>query len=308
MAESIQTYTKVSVNELQVSPIFTELMKTATDKDSMYIKAKESLLDYLNDSNMNDQEKAAMLSDLISKLTVEMTDTSLKSAIQIATENRDAAYKLSKLNEDILMSQEARDKIATDILYVEAQIAKMDADKVSSVVRNWKDQAEMYWKTGVDTTGLDVDVHTTLPVSTNLPAITTGSGYYEVEFGKTKQYELLSSSVRNYGVLGYSYDAEGNLANARELQGDVPGTTTAASWNGLVKQQHAVAVRQELGFDNNMRQHAANSSASMIGLMLSSDTFQESDDYVPYLQLWTKAMGELLECPGYSCPDPNAVE
>ncbi len=302
MATSAQVYTKVPVGDLQVERVFTSLMAAATDKDSMYIKAKESLEDYLKDAAISEREKASILSDLISKLTVEMTASSMSNAIKIATENRDAPYMLTKIAEDTLMSQEQRNKVATDIELTTAQIAKMDADGVSATIRNWQDQADMYWKTGVDTTNLDIVANPTLPATVNLPSITTGAGYYDVEFGKTKQYELLSSSVRNYGVLGYTYSSTGVLTSARELQGNSPGVTNSADWNGLVKQQHAVAVRQEIGFDDNMRQHAANSSANMIGLLLSSDTFSDASDYGKYLALWTRAMGHLTECGPYSCP------
>ena len=301
MAESVQTYTKVSVGKLQVNSIFTSLMATATDKDSMYIKAKESMLDYLGQSALNEQEKAAVLSDLISKLTLEMTNTAMSSAIKIAIEDRDSPYVLSKLNEDILMSQEQRDKVATDILYTTAQIAKMDADAISSTIQNWKDQATLYWATGVDTAGWDTTVYPTLPNTVNLPEIKTGSGYFEVEFGKTKQYELLSSSVRNYGALSFDYNESGALDTVVEFKNsDAVGSYSP--WNGLVKQQHAVAIRQETGFTDNMRQHAANSSANMIGLLLSSDTFSAAADYENYLSLWVNAMQDLTETCGTTCP------
>jgi len=94
-------------------------------------------------------------------------------------------------------------------------------------------------------------------------------------------------------VLGYSYSVDGILTGATELQGDQSGITNNPEWNGLVKQQHAVAVRQEAGFDDNTRQHAANSSANMIGLLLSSDTFSDPADYASYLTLWTTAMTHL---------------
>ena len=68
------------------------------------------------------------------------------------------------------------------------------------------------------------------------------------------------------------------------------GTGTVGTSYGLVTQQYNIAVRQERGFDDNMRQHAANSSASMISMLLSTDT---SVDVTPYLGSWTTALNYL---------------
>lgn len=281
MATSEQSYTRIQAGDLQVASNFTKLMVTATDKDSMYIKAKESLQDYLDDSDLNTREKAQMLSDLITKLTLAMTTAAMDSAIKISVENRDASYKLNKIHEEILLSMQQRDKIATEMLEIESDIA-------GKSIRNWKDQAEMYWTTGVDTAGWNPLTAIVLPDNLELETITTGSGYYSTETAKYKNYEILSGAVRNYGTMTFDWNANGTgVASATES-----GT---ASWNGLVKQQYNVAVRQEQGFDDNMRQHAANSSANMVGLLVSSDAFSDGSLYSTYLNHWTSSMNYLNE-------------
>ena len=302
MAQSNITYTPPVVSDLQVVDLYTELMIASTNEDSIYIKAKESMEDYLNDSDLNSREKAQMLSDLIAKLSLEISNSALSGAIKVAIENQDNDYKIGKMHEDILMSMQQRDKIAADVDLTNLEVEIAQTKKAHASVQNWELQSKIYRDYGVDTKGLDPLANITLPAT--IDYLNDGSVYWNNSITRSKGLDILSSTVRNYGVLNFSWrtDEETQLAKVVEIQGSETPSTDPA-WDGLVKQQRAVAVRQETGFDDNMRQHAANSSANMVGLLVSSDAVTGTE-YEKPLQMWMTSMGYLNNCTNWSCPDP----
>jgi hypothetical protein len=292
MAKSIQIFEKVEVGDLEVKHIYMDLMQAATNKDSIYIKAKESMEDYLAGSDLSARDKAKMLSELISTLAAQMTSVTLTTALKMATENRDAPYNLAQIEEAVKMSQEQRDKIATDAELTEASIEKMAADAVAGTISNWRTQADIWWASGIDTTGLDPEVNKTLPPSTGLPNIEFGEKYSSLALADAKTYDAWTSSYRQNGRLDYT--------NTGSHLDEVIDTVTGNK-AGLMKAQTNVSIRQEIGFDDNMRQHAANSSANMVGLLVSSDAVHGSEMDCP-LELWSNAMKYLIEDPAGCAP------
>jgi hypothetical protein len=260
------------------------------------------MLDYLNDSDLSSREKAQMLSDLISKLALEMSASALNGAIKVAIENQQNDYTLGKMHEDILMSIQQRDKIATDIEKLEVDKDIAETNKIHASIQNWDLQSKLYRNEGLDTRGLDPLVNTYLPSTISFG--NRGISYYQESVKRTEGLSTLSQMVRNYGVMHFKFDPNGDqLTEVTQIQGDNTPATDE-TWNGLVRQQYNVAKRQEAGFDDNMRQHAANSSANMIGLLVSSDAVTE-DVYTKPLEMWMRSMGYLNNCsPEWSCPDP----
>jgi hypothetical protein len=219
MAVSTVTYTPDPVNDLQVIPIYEGLMIASTNEDSIYIKAKESMLDYLNDSDLNSREKAQMLSDLISKLALEMSASALNGAIKIALENQENDYKIGKMHEDILMSIQQRDKIATDIAKLEVEKEIAEANKAHASVQNWQLQAKIYREEGVDTRNLNANSNITLPETTIFD--TTGTSYHAMQKVRTDGLNLLHQMVRNYGVLNFEFHNDNaQLLKVTQIQGD----------------------------------------------------------------------------------------
>lgn len=116
--ESTQTYNKTVAGELEVIPVFKELMKEASGKDSMYIHAKESLLAYFaqEDCILSEREKSEMLVNLIGTLATSTTSQAMTTAVAIAKENRDSDHVVTKMIEETRLIQEQADKVAAENL------------------------------------------------------------------------------------------------------------------------------------------------------------------------------------------------
>ncbi len=263
--QSTEIYTpETSVGNLDVVSSFNELMKTSTAKDSLYIKAKESMVDYFASADciLSEREKSEMLVNLVSNMAVQMTQGALGAAMEIAKENRDGVFKLTKLREDTLLVQEQRDKVAAENVVLGQEEEIKEAQKNKLIMDGWKIQASMIREDGLLKTNMPSISNAILP-STSIGE--RGLKWEQEQQTKMSVYATLAKSYRESGVISWTVDGSGKVNAIHDLAPLTPG---------LTKAQTSVAIRQEKGFDDNMRQHAANSSANMIGLLLSAE---ESD-------------------------------
>ena len=154
--QSTETYTPEVIGDLDVLDTYKELMEASVGDGSVYLRAKETLVSVYAESSMTDQMKASIIAQTISTIATQMTAQAMQGAIQIAKENRDGKYILTKLKADTLLTQEQADKAAADNLLVGAQIASMNADEKIKIYTGWKAQAELYRDYGVSTYNLSL--------------------------------------------------------------------------------------------------------------------------------------------------------
>lgn len=256
---STEIFTATVVSDLDVLTHYNALMKASVAKDSVYITTKETLEAMFADSNMSDTDKMSIVSQVLIGMTTTITTQSMNTALAMAKENRDGKYVISKMVADTLIAKEQADKLAADNALVTANIGKVEADANNSVIQGWKLQSDMYRDNGV--TSFPAITTTVLPTS-NIGD--RGLKWEQEQQTKMSVYATLAKSYRESGLVTWTVDPGTNKINAI-----TPAIGTASA--GLTKAQENVAIRQEIGFDDNKRQHAANSSANMIGLLLSAE-------------------------------------
>ena len=269
------------IGDLNVVSIYQDLMKASTGQGSAYIRAKETMVSLLQDNSMTAAEKAAVISKTIGDISTSITSQALGAAIQIAKENRDAPYALAKLRADTELTQAQTTKTGKDSDMLTANIAKVTADKNTTIIQGWKVQADIYSKNGIDVSG--VPATTTVLGISGLPKNTLASDHVGGEQAKASTYSTLAGASRKDGNVTISRDPITN-----NITGLYPTTPLNECLTGA---QINVAIRQEKAFDDNKVQHAANSSSSMIGMLLSTENSSALD--VNDIGLWRSAVTEL---------------
>jgi hypothetical protein len=267
MATVLNTeYTQVAVGSVNIIETYKALMAASTGQDSVYIKAKETLNDSVGSLvGLSDNEKAKIIGETIAAIAKEITNSAMQMALKIDTENRDAPYALTKLKADTMMTM-------ANVAKIEKETEIATTQKWIATVTGWKAQAEAYRDYGVDVSALTSD---TLVV----PALSYkdyGTKVEAMKKAKVDTYATYANSYRQNGKVNYTTNTDDGSFN----------TVTALN-EGLTYWQTRVAERQKQGFDDNMRQHVANSSASMISMLLT--TGESGIDYNPYLLKWTTA-------------------
>jgi len=266
---STVTYVPELVGDLEVIPLYKDLMEASTGGRSVYLRAKETLVDLLSTGSLTDEAKATVIAQTISTIATGMSSKALDAAIKIATENRDAKYVLTKLREDTKLTTAQAAKVEADIL-------KAEKDKEVLIMQGWKLQGELYRDYGVNTYNLSP----TTVIVPELSYMDYGVKVETLKKAKVDTYATYSNTYRTNGNVSYTADA--TTGQFTTVGGDTEGLTVA---------QTNVAIRQEQGFDDNQRQHVANSSASMIGLLLSTEA--SGINYDQYLASWTEATSYL---------------
>ena len=263
---------KLDINEIddKVIEYYKLLMETSTGQESIYLKAKETLNSILDDAGITGREKADILSKTIANMVNGISAQSMQSAIDLAKDNRDAEYILGKLCADIELSQAQKDKIIADT-------AAVETDTKVKIAQGWLIQAQLYRDFGAipDQLTYTKEELDTIDYDTNY-----GTKYESIRLAQGNVYNTYANAYRQNGMVALAYKANGDLDSA--TNGDLEGLTY---W------QTRVAERQKQGFDDNQRQHVANSSASMISMLLSTDA--SGIDYTPYLADWTLAIDYL---------------
>ena len=274
------TSTTISYNQiagetdLDVKSIFNELMQASTERGSMYLRAKETIIDYVDKGQLDEREKAALVAKHITDLAQSMTAQTLQAAVQIAKENRDAKYTLTKLREDTKLISAQTKKILADV-------DKTDIDTKLGIMAIKKAQSELYTDYGVNATMLTTDVEN-LTSAINFDA--RGSKYEAIKMAQANVYNGYATAYRQNGLVSIVVDDRGYVT-----------TGTMGDDNGINYWQAKVAERQEQGFDDNMRQHVANSSATLVSMLLSAEDPSLSTQAQVVLDKWSAAVNYLNE-------------
>jgi hypothetical protein len=264
-------YNQVLVGNIDIIDTYQKLMVASTGQDSIYIKAKETLQDiYDTTSGLSDNQRAVLLGQGIIDLAKEMTNSAMQMALKIDTENRDAAYALTKIKEDTRMT-------TASIAKIEKDIEMADKNLFIGTVTGWKAQAEVYRDFGIQAWEM-TEATKVIPETAYTDY---GTKVETLKKAKVDTYATYANSYRQNGVVNYTTNIADGSFNA-----------VTADTDGLTYWQKEVAKRQKAGFDDNQRQHVVNSSASMISMLLSTEA--SGIDYTSYLAKWTTAADYLM--------------
>ena len=100
-----------------------ELAAALTDEDSIYIRMKDTLVDLLEKGEIKGTDRARVVSETISQMAVNLTNTSLTTALAWQAQEKELALKKEEL------------KVRLDILQKEVDKAKEDARLAKESVR-----------------------------------------------------------------------------------------------------------------------------------------------------------------------------
>ena len=100
-----------------------ELAAALTDEDSIYIRMKETLVDLLEKGEIKGTDRARVVSETIAQMAVNLTNTSLSTALAWQAQEKELALKKEEL------------EIRIDILQKEVEKAKEDARLAKESVR-----------------------------------------------------------------------------------------------------------------------------------------------------------------------------
>ncbi len=260
--------------DIEIIEKYQELMAASLADDSIYARSKQTFYELFDKLNINETEKAQVVASNITQMTTTMSSVAMQTALSWAKENRDGAYTLSKLKAEtelaIANTALTEQKICTEEKQTALICAQIESTLASSIRENGKVAS--------------YDADGCKPLSLN----EEGLKYEQTKQVMAATYQSYADAYRKSGVVQIGEDITDNYMKG--LSGDGDGYT----W-----QQIQFSERQRLSFEDSKINHAVNSSASMIGQMLTAEITPD----VKYMDLWVDAMNRLLD-PHSSTPMP----
>ena len=239
------------------------ISEAALGTDSIYMRAKDTFKELLDDKNLTGAEYAEYASQFISQLATSTTQSAMNTAMQWSQHEKENAYALAltKANIDVAVANEAliQQQILASEKEVESKCAQITATLAQSIREN-----------GTVAT-YAADGCTPLTLNNN------GVKYAQTKAQEANMYATLSDAYRKSGVVQIGTDADGVI---KAMSGDAAGYTNA---------QDKFARRQLLSFEDSKRTHAANAVSQLMGQLLASEIIPAES----YVAQWNAALSYL---------------
>jgi hypothetical protein len=260
--------------ELSISEKYIRLMQDTLGEGSLYERTKETLFHQFEDLQLTEKEKAGFVVDFMSKVAVELSKSSMVTALSWAKEERDGAYTLAKMKADTETAFVQVELVKEQICEMKSKTGLICAQTTATLASSIRDNGRV--KTYIqndDGTG-DTCMPNTLEDD--------GLKYHQIKQVEGATYQLFADAYRKSGVVQVGIDTNDNVrkgltGNTHKAEGELAGYTA---------QQTANAERQRIAYEDSKRNHAANSTASMMGQMLSAEVSPSETD----VQRWREAV------------------
>ena len=251
---------------LDVSAKYKQLMQDTLSDDSLYIRAKNTFKVIFDDLQLTEIQKAELVSQHVAGMTSQLSGAAMQTALSWSKEERDGAYTLAKIKAETELAMAQALKAEEEICLTQKQTEKMCADITATISGSYRENGipTGYEADGCKPTGLD----------------DTGLKFHQTKQVMGATYQIYADAFRKSGIVQVRADTNDDVVKG--MVGDDDGYTNQQSKN---------AERQRIAYEDSKLNHAANSSATMIGQLLSSETL--STNNAQDIELWRDTVTKL---------------
>ena len=237
---------------LDVSGKYKQLMQDTLSDDSLYIRAKDTMRVIFNDLQLTEKEKATIASEHVAMMTSQLSGAAMQTALHWEKEERDGAYTLAKVKAETETALAQKELMAEQVCQMQKQTELTCAQITATISGTFRENGVPtgYEADGCKPTGLD----------------DTGLKFHQTKQVMGATYQVYADAYRKSGMVTIGVDTADNVSKG--IAGDDGGYTN---------QQVKNAERQRIAYEDSKSNHAANSAATMIGQLLSSETLSASN-------------------------------
>ena len=256
--------------DLEVIPKFEQLMASTLAEGSIYDRTKDTMYYQFKDLQLTEPQKAAALTELMSGITSSLTSAAMQTALSWAKEERDGAYTLAKVKADTEVALAQFEKTKSEICLAEAQTSLQCANITATLSGSIRENGSV----------LTYDTDGCKP----LTLANSGLKYQQTLQVQGATYQIFADAYRKSGVVQIGTDIGDGVYKG--LSGPVDSIT-----GGYTNQQSLNAERQRIAYEDSKRNHVVNSSAAMVGQLLSAGNPESATEP---LSKWNTAATYLL--------------
>lgn len=277
-------------SELDVVSKYEALVKSSLGGESVYARMKETIKQLSADGDISDNEKAKVIAEVLAGLSSSISSSSMSTALQWASTERDIALKKYELAERV------------DVLKNEV-IATANQGKLLKYqgVQTQAETRRLYGAATIDSEGNLTSLNDSGKIFediqlTKAQVVTQGKEQTAIE-AKTKEsyatiHKVVADTKVNYGIYsGYDLKEDG-----------ITGTIIGSSANTLSAIQATIAKEQANGYAYNAWANALSGSSAALGSLLASNLTKFDDDTHVSTKFLNRVEAILVDLEGVVAP------
>jgi len=248
---------------------YSSLVHESLGGDSMYIRAKETIQDLVNNGDIDDAKKAEIISSVIGGVVSSITNASMSTALEWSKYEKDLELKKLEFDQQLLILEQ-------DKLLKTAQVNQAKTQTRSALIESKR----MFGTGTFDASGVLINLANDGKVWNDMALVTQNTTNATKEAvlidSKVKELEvaihkIVADTYTNFGAFTFTYDASGNGIHS-VTRNDI---TPVGNHISLSDTQQNIAVEQGKGYTYNAWANALTGSASVLGTALAagSDVF-----------------------------------
>ena len=283
------THTVLSINSnIDVVDKYKELIELVTDKDSLYIRAREVVNALKQDNLVTNGDEGNAIMQVVAQLSGSATTSAINGAIQWGIAEKDVAfkkeeleYKIDQMKLDAQTSEFNRDLAEANKHYIQAKTKREmgDVTLVNGDVTALSDDGKYYYENRLLNKEYDIKIKQENQIESQ-----TNQIYAQI-------HKLVADTYVNHGMFtGYTITNTGITGASKQV---IPDIT-------LSEMNKRVAAEQAKGYALNAYGTAASSSSGMIGTLIAAEI--PNLDITPYLSSWKASIDKLnaVTAPNFS--------
>ena len=232
---------------LDVVTRYKKLMTATLGEDSFYERSKKSIEELSVSLELTKTEKASLIAEQITQMTVGISGNVLSTAFQWAERDAKIGYETALINAQAEAAAMGAIKAAHEVCLVDSQNENACVDKEVKLASSLRENGT-------------VATYDSNDVCRPTKLRDEGLRWKQMENYDANIYQTLADAFRKSGNVIVGRD--GNDGVNKGYAGDEQGYTTA---------QTNVAYRQIVSFEDSKRNHAVNASSQTIGQLIASE-------------------------------------
>ena len=250
---------------LDVITKYNSLITESLDTDSVYIRTKETLIEFFNSGSFTGQEKARIIAEVLSNLNSSLVNASIATALEWAKAEKAFEFEKEELGYKVdVIDQQAEVEAAN----VKQLMADVMATTATSMRQNGA--ATIDPATGF-TTGLANDGKVWKEMTLLDQELLNKQAEEDVLQSKLKEsqaavYKIVADTAANFGSGTYTISDTGVTSSGFD------------SPNSLAYFQKLIAQQQAKGYAYNAWANAVNASSTAVSMLLSTEEASLADE------------------------------
>jgi len=252
---------------LDVLNKYSAIVKESLGPDSVYIRAKETIGELFDDSDITSADKASAISNIVGNMVNGITNSSMSAALEWAKYEKEIALKklemdkqLAILDKESTLKQEQIDQIKLQNRLSEVESRRMYGEAVFDVqtgaLLSISDEGKVWDE-------MELTKQKTINATSENNLIES-----KLKESKAAIHKVVADTYINFGNFSYSFsDTDEGISTVTRLD---KAETNRVS---LSDTQQKIAIEQGKGYTYNAWANALTGSASMVGTALASEAF-----------------------------------